>query len=127
MTDDQPPVEPEEYPLSPEAIDEEVEAREKARELLEKQAAEVETLEEADEARFSLAWMFVLMTGVAVILALGRQVRPEIFAGVCGAGVLISLAVISVLRIRWVVIHVAWWLLLAIYLLASAMAVNRGQ
>lgn len=125
-SDAPPPDSPDEYPLSPEVLEENVEELEHARKLLAQRAAELDQPhDDPHDSRFSLAWVFVLVTGAALLLAWGRQMRPENFAAVCGVAVLVALALISALRIRWVVIHVAWWLLLAIYLLASALAVVR--
>ncbi len=77
----------------------------------------------AEERRFSLLGLFALVTFASVVLALGRYLPPQIFAGVTGAATLASMIALSLLRGPPLVIQLAWWTLLAIYLGAIAWAV----
>jgi hypothetical protein len=77
----------------------------------------------AEERRFSLLGLFALITFASVVLALGRYLPPQIFAGVTGAATLASMILLSLLRGPPLVIQLAWWMLLAIYLGAIAWAV----
>ena len=77
----------------------------------------------AEERRFSLLGLFALITFASVVLALGRYLPPQIFAGVTGAATLASMIALSLLRGPPLVIQLAWWMLLAIYLGAIAWAV----
>lgn len=77
----------------------------------------------AEERRFSLLGLFALITFASVVLALGRYLPPQIFAGVTGAATLASMIFLSLLRAPPLVIQLAWWMLLAIYLGAIAWAV----
>ncbi|HEV7226730.1 MAG TPA: hypothetical protein VGN42_28740 [Pirellulales bacterium] len=80
--------------------------------------------EQVDEdRRFTLAGLFALMTFASVVLALGNYLSRSIFAGVTGLATLVGMVALSLIKGPPMVIQLAWWLLLSIYLLAIAWAV----
>ncbi len=76
-----------------------------------------------EERSFSLIGLFVLVTLASTVLALGSYLPREIFAGVTGLATLASMVVLSLFNAPPLVVRLAWWLLLAIYLAAIAWAV----
>ena len=74
---------------------------------------------------YSLAQLFVLLVVVSVLLAVIRLFSPQIAAGLAGLAVLVGLVVMSV-GDPPAIVRLAWWTMLAIYLMAAAVAVVRG-
>ena len=70
--------------------------------------------------QFSLAEMFLVISLAAVILSvlgyLPGGYSPENFAGVAGFGVLAALVVLGYLKPERPIVHLAWWVLLVVYL-----------
>jgi hypothetical protein len=77
------------------------------------------------ERRFSLKQLLWLMTILAVVLGIMRWFSPPAAAGLAGLVVLIGLAGMS-LSDPPIIVWLAWWALLAIYLGAAAIAVKSG-
>lgn len=82
----------------------------------------LEQVRAGDERRFTLAGLFALVTFASVVFALASYLPPAIFAGVTGLATLIGMVILSFLNGPPLVIQVAWWMLLAIYLAAIAWA-----
>ncbi|HXT56979.1 MAG TPA: hypothetical protein VN699_00010 [Pirellulales bacterium] len=76
-----------------------------------------------EDRRFTLAGLFALVTFASVVLALGNYLPRSIFAGVTGLATLVGMVALSLIKGPPMVIQLAWWLLLSIYLLAIAWAV----
>ena len=76
-----------------------------------------------EDRRFTLACLFALVTFASVVLALGNYLPRSIFAGVTGLATLVGMVALSLIKGPPMVIQLAWWLLLSIYLLAIAWAV----
>jgi len=75
-----------------------------------------------DPARFTLRNFLIVITLASVVLALGRSLPRGVFAGLAGVA-----AFFSLLTARWLprggaVFMLAWWMLLGIYLLTTALA-----
>jgi hypothetical protein len=79
--------------------------------------------EQDEDRRFTLAGLFALVTFASVVLALGNYLPRSIFAGVTGLATLVGMVALSLIKGPPMVIQLAWWLLLSIYLLAIAWAV----
>jgi hypothetical protein len=75
------------------------------------------------EVRFSLLGLLACLALLAGVLAIGRTLPLPLFAGLTGVAVIVGQIAISALRVRWPLAHLAWWLLLGVYLVASACAV----
>ena len=82
--------------------------------------------DETASFRFSLMELMLLMTTAAALFALmGRLPRP-LFAGVAGGLALLMLGVLSFIEVRHPLLNVGWWLLFAVYLVASLTAALPG-
>lgn len=78
----------------------------------------------ADEpVRYSLFELLVLMTLAAVMLASLRFVGVAAFASIAGVLGFFMLVFISIFKPNRGIVHVAWWVLMAIYLTASVAAI----
>ena len=81
--------------------------------------------------QFTLAELFWLVTGVALVLGILGCIpggfSAEALAGLSGLGVLVSLYVLAVVQPERPIIRVAWWLLLVAYALSSLVAVVRNS
>ena len=91
----------------------------------------------ADEAepgkepfQFTLAELFWLVTGVAIVLGIVCSIpggfSAEALAGMAGLGLLVSLVVLVVVQPTRPILRIAWWVLLVFYGLASLVAVVRS-
>jgi hypothetical protein len=76
--------------------------------------------------RFSLRDLMLLVTASAVLFALMGQLPRPVFAGVAGGFSLLMLAVLSFVEVKHPLLRMGWWLLFAIYLVASAAAALSG-
>ena len=79
----------------------------------------------ADSQRFTLRRLLFIFTLASIVFAAGARLPPAVFAAVTGAAAL-AMALVS----RWLVgesavAKLAWWTLMAIYLLASLFALWR--
>ena len=72
--------------------------------------------------RFSLRDLMLLMTAAAMLFALMGQLPRPVFAGVAGGLSLLVLAVLSFVEVTHPVLKMGWWLLFAVYLIASLTA-----
>lgn len=79
-----------------------------------------------DTWQVSLVGLLWLVTLAGVLFAAWPLLEPAVYAGAMGGVVLLGLAVHTWLRIEAAWWQAAWWLLLAIYLAASGLAVWRG-
>lgn len=87
--------------------------------------AEIDRGEEGEQ--FTLRGVLVLITGLGVLMAVGRAVPIQVFAGVVGLLCLLTMALPSLVVGRHAgMVQIAWWLLLVIYLSAAGLAVWRG-
>ena len=77
--------------------------------------------------QFSLAGMFVLMLLGAAVSVVASYVSLRVFTGIMGLLSLLTLGLLSMIRPRTALAHVAWWLLLGLYLMAAGIAVVRGE
>ncbi len=75
-----------------------------------------------EDRQFSIAGLLALMTVVCVALAPARYVRPSVFAGIIGAVAVLTMAVISRLRLPSAIAYLAWWCLLVLYVIAAIVA-----
>jgi len=80
-------------------------------------------LEADEDARYTLRELFVLISGASILLALGTRLPPGAFAGLLGLVTLAALAALAWFNLRAAVVQLAWWMLLALYLLAIARAI----
>lgn len=81
-------------------------------------------LADADqERRFSLAGLLAVVTLAALVLGIGTHLSPAVFAGVTGLAALAGMVALAVAQDRWAIAQLAWWVLFAIYLLATARAI----
>jgi hypothetical protein len=81
-------------------------------------------LADADqERRFSLAGLLAVVTLAALVLGIGTHLSPAVFAGVTGLAALLGMVALAVAQDRWAIAQLAWWVLFAIYLLATARAI----
>jgi hypothetical protein len=79
-------------------------------------ALETDADESRDTRQFSLSGLLGIFTLAAVLLGAGRWLPMSSFAGLMGLGALAMLAVITLLECRRAIVHVAWWVMLALYL-----------
>jgi len=81
--------------------------------------------------QFTLADLFWLITGVAILLGLLGCVpggfSAEALAGMAGVGLLVSLFVLAIVQPSRPIIRLAWWVMLGFYVLASLVAVVRSM
>jgi hypothetical protein len=77
---------------------------------------------EPRQCHFSLWEMMLLVTMACVLFALMGQLSRPVFAGVAGALSLLLLGVLSFSESRHPILGLGWWLLFAIYLIASLSA-----
>ena len=77
--------------------------------------------------QFSLGGMFVLMVLGAAVSVVASYVSLRVFTGIMGLLSLLTLGLLSKVRPRTALAHVAWWLLLGLYLTAAGIAVVRGE
>ncbi|MCE9557142.1 MAG: hypothetical protein K8T91_27660 [Planctomycetes bacterium] len=73
--------------------------------------------------RYSLLELLVLITLTAVMLASIRLLGAAVFAGLTGVLGFFMLVFISLAKPTRGIIHVAWWVLLTVYLVAAVAAV----
>jgi hypothetical protein len=78
-----------------------------------------------EETQFSLRGMMILFTVTCCVLAVGARLPLDIFAGTLGILTLVSAGIMSLLDVRRALVHLAWWILLAAYLLVCFAAVLR--
>jgi hypothetical protein len=90
------------------------------RQLAETHDARIATAD--DPARFTLRGLFLLVTLASVVFAFGSRMPRGMFAGVSGVAAFATLIAAKWLKQGGAVFQAAWWLLLVIYLLASAFA-----
>ena len=94
-------------------------------------ADEVKAIHEAfapgdpDAKRFSLSGLLAIVTAASLLLAVGSYFPKPIFAGAVGIATLVSMVALSAMKNPPAVLHVAWWTLLLIYLMAIGSAVLR--
>lgn len=81
---------------------------------------------EAGDRMISLAHALGMMTVASLVFAVGVRIPPRPFAGLLGLLAMISLMLSGWWKRPPLVAQVAWWLLLAVYLLASARAMLTG-
>ena len=114
----------EEYPLAPEVIEEDTEARWYALRRLAAAVARLEAAQQSGQERqhLSLRYMLGLMTAASVLFAIARLVTPSIFAFGCGMVALVSLLVMSRWPRRSIRVDAAWWTLLLVYLITIVVA-----
>lgn len=77
----------------------------------------------SEDSHFSLTGLMGLVTLAAVIMAVGIRLPRPVFAGAMGFLTLLTAIVISLADIKSLLLHFAWWLLLAIYLAAIGLAI----
>lgn len=77
----------------------------------------------AEPIRYSLFELLLLMTVTAVMLSTIRLLGAAAFAGIAGVVGFIMLVFISLAKPTRGIVHVAWWVILAIYLIAAVAAV----
>jgi hypothetical protein len=78
---------------------------------------------EAEPLRYSLRELLILMTLSAVLLSTIRLLGAATFAAVSGVMAFAMLIFISVAKPQNGIIHIGWWILMVIYLIASVVAV----
>src|SRR6185437_16386969 len=64
---------------------------------------------DSNERRFSLFGLLACLGVFSVVLAIGPNLPLAIFAGLAGLAVVFGQIAISVLRVRWSLVHLAWW------------------
>ena len=79
-----------------------------------------------EDEQFSLSGLLVLITVFSLICAPLAWVRLEIFAGIAGGAALLMMCVISVWPGRRIIVDVAWWCLLGVYLMVCGMLCLRA-
>jgi hypothetical protein len=83
----------------------------------------------SSERQFSVTGLFVLMLGAAVGLGILRAVTQNITPGelALSSGVLALLGIVVFAFFRpWFIVRAAWWSLVAVYVVSSAVAMVRG-
>jgi hypothetical protein len=78
-----------------------------------------------DPNRFTLRGLFILITALSVILAIGTRLPRSIFAGIMGGAAFATLVVGKWLRAGGALFNLAWYTLLGLYLLISLFAALR--
>lgn len=92
-------------------------------------AGDLEAIHEAftgrdpDAQRYSLWGLLGIVTAASLLLAIGSYFPKPIFAGAVGIATLISMVALSAMKNPPAVLHVAWWTLLLIYLMAIGSAI----
>lgn len=78
-----------------------------------------------EETQFSLRGLMILLTVACCVLAVGARIRIDYFAGTLGILTLVTGGIMSLLDIRRAIVHLAWWILLAAYVLVCVAAVMQ--
>ena len=82
-----------------------------------------------DRFQFSLAELLLLMAAASFFLSilgfLPEQYAIQNFAGLAGLGVLLSLIVLAFTKPARPIIHIGWWAMLLLYLLACVAALIK--
>jgi hypothetical protein len=81
---------------------------------------------EAARFQFSLAELLMLVAGTSLVLGILGCFPPEYAAFLAGAGALVSMVVLAVLRPSRPIVYLGWWVILGIYLLMCVMAFVPG-
>jgi hypothetical protein len=119
-----PAPDPGEYPLAPDEIEDEAEARWYALRRL--AAARARLMAELNptqpEKQLSLRYLMFLTAVASVLFATARLVSPDIFAGICGIVALVSVGVLQLFRQPSAKVVAAWWMLMLVYILTSIFA-----
>ena len=68
--------------------------------------------------QFSLSGLLLLVTFVAVLMGPMVWLPRPVFAGLLGLASIVVLVVISIFNTRHMIVHVAWWLMLVMYVLS---------
>lgn len=83
-----------------------------------------------ENSRFSVKTLLMMMTIAALVFAIGRQLTPAVFAGVCGLLTLVyPLIIMAFARdsLYSPQLRQIWWLLLAIYLISITIAMSHDH
>jgi hypothetical protein len=75
-----------------------------------------------DSSRFTLRSLFLMVTFASIVLALGSRLSRPAFAGICGLAAFVTLLFTRKFRSGGAVVQLAWWMLLAIYLVVALFA-----
>jgi hypothetical protein len=92
-------------------------------------AATDDELDDEDEnlpdpsQQFTLRDMMLLTFIAAVGFAILRLFPPPVFAAAAGGFAILGLAALSVLKPQKLIFHLMWWTVLAVYIIASIIAV----
>ena len=76
--------------------------------------------------QFSLSRMFIGTTAIAVSIGISNWIWPNMLAGTLGLIVFLSLMAIAFLQVEDKRITNAWWVLFAVYVLSSLIAIVSG-
>ena len=72
--------------------------------------------------QFSLSGLLLLVTFVAVLMGPMVWLPRPVFAGLVGLASIVVLVVISIFNTRHMIVHIAWWLMLVMYVLCVSAA-----
>ena len=81
---------------------------------------------EAARFQFSLAELLMLVAVASIALGILGCFPPEHAAFLAGAGALVSMVVLAVLRPSRPIVYLGWWVVLGIYLLMCVAALVPG-
>ena len=81
-----------------------------------------DNLPPATSRQFSLSSLLCLMVLACLGFAAFAKLPRPIFAGFAGGISVLGLIILTVFKPPWAIIHLGWWLVLSIYLLASLLA-----
>lgn len=99
------------------------------RELAAAAAPESPATPAPNDRQFTLLGILGLMAGAAMALAILRaatkSIAPHELALMSGGLAVLGIAVFGFFR-PWFIVRAAWWVLVAVYVLASAVAMMRG-
>ena len=85
-----------------------------------------EEIPSADQWQFTLSELFLLTAVFALLLGLLKMFPREWAAGLAGAGALVSMIVLAVLKPTRMIVYLGWWAMLIVYLMVCLAAILGG-
>lgn len=74
------------------------------------------------QVQYSLSWMMLGMTMIALVMGLMQWVSPNLFAGTLGILVFVGIVVSAVVRIDEPKVVVGWWIVVFLYVISTISA-----